>query len=82
MVGALLLVAVGHVRGATGGLDSVSTAPLQIAVVRPGDTLWGLALRYAPARSRLRPWIAETEHLNGLSDAALHPGQVIRLPAR
>lgn len=54
---------------------------LRTVVVRPGQTLWGLAVTHAPAGDDPRPWIFATERLNGLAGAGLVPGQVLHLPA-
>lgn len=60
------------VHGASGP-DSV--------VVQSGDTLWGLAVRFAPASEDLRAWIAETVRLNRLQSSLINPGQRLLLPA-
>jgi len=45
--------------------------------VRSGDTLWGIATRIAPG-SDPRAVVADLQRLNGMNDAALVPGQVLR----
>jgi hypothetical protein len=46
--------------------------------VRPGDTLWSIAVRQYDGDPRQAVWKLERE--NGLSRAALRPGQVLVLP--
>jgi nucleoid-associated protein YgaU len=46
--------------------------------VRPGDTLWSIALRHYEGDPRQGVW--RLEHENGLGAAALQPGQVILIP--
>jgi LysM repeat protein len=53
--------------------------PAPTAVVQPGDTLWSIAGRYAPARDRFRT-IDEIRRLNGITDYTVHPGQRLILP--
>jgi len=49
-------------------------------VVRPGDTLWGIATRLDP-ESDPRPVVEALAAANGVRDGVLVPGQAIRLPA-
>jgi nucleoid-associated protein YgaU len=46
--------------------------------VRPGDTLWSIAVRHYGGDPRQGVWRLERE--NGLTGAALRPGQVLVLP--
>jgi nucleoid-associated protein YgaU len=46
--------------------------------VRPGDTLWSIAVRHYGGDPRQGVWRLERE--NGLSGATLRPGQVLVLP--
>ena len=55
-------------------------AAVQTYVVRPGDTLWGIATHLAPSRDP-RLVVDALAVANGVPDGALVPGQVIRLPA-
>ena len=47
--------------------------------VRRGDTLWGLATRYAPEGMDARPYLDAVVDLNGL-EGTLQEGTRIRLP--
>lgn len=49
-------------------------------VVRPGDTLWELAVQRFGGDPRKGVW--EIRERNGLAGAALEPGMVLYLPAR
>ncbi len=68
-------------RAAAGATASRPAAVVETVRVAPGDTLWSIALRHAPAGTDPRPWIFRTAALNGLHDAQLMPGEVLRLPA-
>jgi LysM repeat protein len=46
--------------------------------VRPGDTLWSIAVRHYRGDPRQGVWRLQRE--NELSSAALQPGQVIVIP--
>jgi len=55
-------------------------APVPIAVVRPGDTLWSVAARHRPSQHPFAV-IDEIRRLNGLDDDTVHSGQRLILPA-
>ncbi|HTG46669.1 MAG TPA: LysM peptidoglycan-binding domain-containing protein [Actinomycetota bacterium] len=48
-------------------------------VVRPGDTLWGIASRVAPGTDP-RVVVDRLASVNGLGGRDLVPGQVLRVP--
>ncbi|MGH3730641.1 MAG: LysM peptidoglycan-binding domain-containing protein [Micromonosporaceae bacterium] len=48
-------------------------------VVRPGETLWTVAVRHEPHRNPAVT-IEEIRRLNGLQGYTVHPGQTLRLP--
>jgi len=64
------------VGGADEGLVLVSDSSV---VVHEGDTLWGIA-RSVAGDQDVRAVVDEIQQVNGLDDAALVPGQVLRLP--
>ncbi len=47
--------------------------------VKPGDTLWSIAIRTFPGDPREGVW--ELTERNGLASATIVPGQVLVLPA-
>lgn len=57
---------------------SSTPAPTSVTV-RAGDTLWSIATRVAPQRDP-RSEVGALQHANHLSDVALVPGQVVRVP--
>ncbi|MDP9240450.1 MAG: LysM peptidoglycan-binding domain-containing protein [Actinomycetota bacterium] len=50
-------------------------------VVQPGDTLWAVAVRADP-QADPRVTVERIAKLNGITDAAVRPGQRLRLPVR
>jgi nucleoid-associated protein YgaU len=52
-----------------------------VHVVQPGDTLWSIAQRYAPARDPFET-IDEIRRLNGITDYTVRPGQRLIIPRR
>ena len=59
--------------------DAPPPAP-RVHVVRPGETIWGLAQRVAPGQDARR-FVYEVIELNDLRQPALSPGQRLLLPA-
>jgi nucleoid-associated protein YgaU len=76
----LALTLLGGIAWAAGAWAKPSASAPRQVVVQPGDTLWGLAERYAPAGTDPRRWAAEVERLNGLPGGRLLAGQVLLLP--
>jgi hypothetical protein len=76
-------VTVAAVAGASllgGGTSVASRAGAPDAIVaRPGDTVWGIAVRYAPDDVDRRAYVDAVIDLNGLSGTP-EAGQRIRLP--
>jgi len=83
MVGAIALSGLGFLAGhATAGPSHRAAAPRErVYVVRPGDTLWGIALRIGGADSDPRPLVAELASMNHVADGAIVPGERLVLPA-
>ncbi len=48
--------------------------------VRPGDTLWGIALEHGPDGMDTRAIIATIERINGLDGDVLQAGAVLEIP--
>jgi LysM repeat protein len=76
---ALLLAAVAVLLVAQASQAAAPAGPAATVVVRPGDTLWSIAARYAPGRDPFGA-IDEIRRLNGISDYTVHPGQRLTLP--
>jgi hypothetical protein len=77
---AMVRAAAGAARPGPAG-RTAAVAPVNTVRVAPGDTLWSIAMRHAPAGTDPRPWIFRTAALNGVHDAELAPGEILRLPA-
>lgn len=48
--------------------------------VAAGENLWEIVGRHTPADSDLRIAIDRVMEINGLTDATIHPGQILQLP--
>jgi hypothetical protein len=55
-------------------------AGASMIVVEPGDSLWSIASSVAGGGDDVRAVVYEIQQLNQLDDAAVVPGQVLRLP--
>jgi LysM repeat protein len=49
-------------------------------VVRPGDTLWSIASAHTSSSSDVQDTIARITEVNHLNNAAIEPGQRLRVP--
>ena len=49
-------------------------------MIQAGDTLWDLALQYAPEEQDIRSYIQEVRKLNHMASDQIHAGQSIILP--
>ena len=59
-----------------------NTVP-EVYIVERGDTLWGLAERFAPANTDLRQYVFRLRKVNELHKSVLiQPGQRLYLPTR
>jgi len=61
-------------------IEKVSEKLYIETVVMPGDTLWGIAGRYATPRTDIRKFVCEIMEFNGLENENLRPYQVLRIP--
>ena len=77
-MGAGLLVGLAHPPLWAGGTHPARPAVV-VHVVAPGETLWGLALRYAPDQDP-RHYIYDLQRLNHLGSAPILPGEKLTLP--
>jgi Tfp pilus assembly protein FimV len=78
LVGVILVMAFVGGRASADGTSDAEIRPAAVYVVRPGDTLWDLAVALAPDRDP-RVVVAALERSAG--GASLRPGQRIVLPA-
>ena len=58
-----------------------SASHLRVYVVRPGDTLWSIAVRIGAKGSDPRPLVDRLTAMNHVRDAGIVPGQRLVLPA-
>jgi LysM repeat protein len=63
-----------------GTLKSSSTIDYEEVTVSEGDTLWGLAVRYAENKPTEK-WIAEVKKMNDLSSVTIIAGEELRIPS-
>lgn len=68
----------GHATAVTSHPD---VAHRRVYVVRPGDTLWSIALRIGGPASDPRPLVDRLTALNEVRDAQITPGERLLLPA-
>jgi len=81
VVAAMSLAAVltGPVANAVGIGGSPQANPSRTYVVRPGDTLWSIATRFAPSTDP-RVVVEALASANGVDPGALVPGQQLSIP--
>ena len=77
----LLLLAglVGVLAVASTGEAAAPVGPAPTVIVKPGDTLWSIAARYAPGPDPFGT-IEQIRRLNGLDGYSVHAGQTLVLP--
>jgi len=79
LVAVVCVLAWGGARVAIAQTDAAAT--VTVHRVQPGETLWGIVDRYYEGSGTdIRRLIKDVMDANGLSDAALQPGQTIELP--
>lgn len=80
-VAALILLGAFMTSQAQAGESApVSSSTVEVSVVA-GETLWDLAVRYAPERDP-RDVVGEMVELNGLHSSVVHAGQSISVPSQ
>jgi nucleoid-associated protein YgaU len=77
VLSALAVLALSALLGARGGLDLAGSGSV---VVQPGDTVWSIAVALAGPGEDVRRVVDAIEGLNGLAEAVVVPGQVLRVP--
>jgi hypothetical protein len=73
------LLAMGMV-GARTGAGSPRPSAARVYVVRPGDTLWGIAVRAAGPQADPRPTVDRLIAANHLGNSTITPGERLSLP--
>ena len=61
--------------------DAVRKGAPRVVVVRPGDTLWGIATALVGPTGDPRPVVDAIARANGVDPGAIRPGQVLEIPA-
>jgi hypothetical protein len=80
MVVSLAGILSGPVANAVGVGGTAEKNAARTYVVRPGDTLWSIATRFAPSTDP-RVVVHALTSANGLDPAALVPGQQLSIPS-
>lgn len=78
------IAAAGHVEAVSAKLSAQRDVRFETreVVVRSGDTLWGIARDYGPAGVDVRQTVDWIRRNNGMSDATVYPGQVLKVPIK
>jgi LysM repeat protein len=80
VVVSLAAILSGPVANAVGVGGTAERNAARTYVVRPGDTLWSIATRFAPSTDP-RVVVHALTSVNGLDPAALVPGQQLSIPS-
>ena len=75
----VLMGAAGAIRNVAGPSEPVARTNLTV-VVAPGQTLWDIAARYAPADRDITGFAAEIAELNDVDALAVQPGSPLVVP--
>jgi len=82
VVAAIAASGLGFLAGhATAVTSHAAASSHRVYVVRPGDTLWSIALRLGGPGADPRPLVDRLTALNHVRDAGITPGERLVLPA-
>lgn len=49
-------------------------------VVKNGDTIWEISMRYTPKDKDIRKTVYEIKKVNNINNSIIKPGQIIKVP--
>ncbi|MCX7695834.1 MAG: LysM peptidoglycan-binding domain-containing protein [Caloramator sp.] len=49
-------------------------------VVKKGDTIWNISIKYTPKDKDVRKTVYEIRKINNLNDCIIFPGQTLKVP--
>ena len=82
MIGLALAIGLGFAGGrASAAPAGARPAAARVIVVRPGETLWGIARRLVGPEGDPRPMVQALIQRNGVRDAVIRPGERLAVPA-
>ena len=82
MVGTIAVSGLGFLAGhATAVTSHPSATHRRVYVVRPGDTIWSIAVRIGTPGADPRPIVDRLTAINHVRDAEITPGERLVLPA-
>lgn len=56
------------------------TISYQEIVVKKGDTIWNISIKYTPKYKDVRKTVYEIRKINNLNDCIIFPGQILKVP--
>jgi LysM repeat protein len=83
---AMVVVVLFYAWSAGTGVDASGSAAggqYQLVHVAGGDTVWSIAARYVNEKEDIRSLVVAIKKVNSLdSNMQIHPGQILKVPAR
>lgn len=76
----LMLTGTGVVSAFAAASDGHKDNELSTFVVRPGDTLWEIAVDHKPRGKDTRVYVEAIKRINGLSSSGIQAGDTLILP--
>lgn len=56
------------------------TISYEEVVVKKGDTIWNISIKYTPKDKDVRKTVYEIRKINNLNDCIIFPGQTLKVP--